>query len=186
MSDVETSKAELTQDAVERVARALQSSFHNWDGRYLGARIPDDMAELLAKTAIAAMALRSAGLSDAKLQEEAETPPYDISPEEYAKMKRGGATPTRHLIDELRICLHQAIAQCEVHNSEYHHETSAKLIAHWKDVHERASLARFVPIKEAAFNVLPEKCPKCGDRLISNARSIECGALDCAYVKTTK
>jgi hypothetical protein len=31
------------------------------------------------------------------------------------------------------------------------------------------------------FDILPEKCPKCGERLIHNNTGIECGAMRCGY-----
>ena len=31
----------------------------------------------------------------------------------------------------------EAIAECEEHNSEYHHRTTPQLIAHWKEITAR-------------------------------------------------
>lgn len=44
-----------------------------------------------------------------------------------------------------------------------------------------------LPVRESgkqAYIVLPDNCPKCGDRLIENNRGIECGAQNCDYTKT--
>jgi hypothetical protein len=81
-------KAEQPGDVVERVAKAIclsRNPHGHWDTEW-------EQSLRDASAAIAAMPLRGASLSDAKGQ--VETPPYDISPEEYAKMKRPGEAPT--------------------------------------------------------------------------------------------
>jgi len=125
---VERIKRDEQQD-VGRVAEALLAfEEKNRDLELLG--LEGDMA----KAAIAVMSLRSVDLSDEKGQEETERPAKEFG------VGVPSAAPDS-LVDELRICLHQAIIQCEVHNSEYQHVTPEKLITHWKEVHNRASIA---------------------------------------------